>query len=60
MEVFLAKAKQRIPLEKVVVKKGEKITVMKQEKLVYLWNHTGIYKIDDRYVGRIIKYYKRN
>ena len=34
--------------------------LMKQEKLVYLWHHTGIYKIDDIYVGRIIKYYKRN
>ena len=55
MEAFEAKAKTDIPLENIVVKKDELITVTKNQTQYYLWHRDGIYKIDEMYIGDIIK-----
>lgn len=55
MEAFEVKAKRDIPLENIVVKKDEVVTITKIQLQYYLWHRDGIYKIDGSYIGDIIR-----
>lgn len=55
MKAFEAKAKMDIPLEKTIIKEGEKITVTEISNKFYLWHKDGIYVIDHLYLGETLR-----
>lgn len=51
MKAFESEAKIDIPLENIIIKKGEKITITEINNKYYLWDPDGIYLLDEEYIG---------
>lgn len=51
MKAFESKAKIDIPLQNVIIKEGEDITITEIGDKYYLWHSDGIYLLDEEYIA---------